>query len=136
MISFLNPKEYYKKLSEDKKFIWFIYPKRIQETKVTLRPFFDKEKDRVKAGNLLEEFNNMFPDVKFYESYFEDVIDDLIDLEIDVDIYYDEKLKMFTPLFLKFNKGWIEDNSRNHCYCPQVLTKFIFDLYPESIPSE
>ena len=45
----------------------------------------------------------MFPNVKFYESYFEDVIDDLIDLEIDVDIYYDEKLKMFTPLFLKFN---------------------------------
>jgi hypothetical protein len=135
MISVLNQGEYYYKLSEVKKFIWFIYPKNVFETKVKLRPFFDREKDRIKS-NLLEEFDKVFPSVVFYESYFEDVIDDLIDLGIDVEIYYDEKLKTFTPLFLKFNKGWIEDNSRNHCYCPQVLTKFIFDLHPELIPTE
>jgi hypothetical protein len=134
MISVLNQGEYYTKLSEVKKFIWFIYPKRVFETKVTLRPFFDKDKDRFKS-NLLEEFDKTFPDVTFYESYFEDVIDDLIDLGIDVEIYYDDKLKMFTPLFLKFNKGWVEDTSKNHCYCPQVLTKFIFDLHPELIPT-
>lgn len=135
MIYVLNQGEYYYKLSEVKKFIWFIYPKNVFETKVKLRPFFDREKDRIKS-NLLEEFDKVFPSVVFYESYFEDVIDDLLDLGIDVEIYYDEKLKSFTPLFLKFNKGWIEDNSRNHCYCPQVLTKFIFDLHPELIPTE
>ena len=101
-----------------------------------MRPFFDKENDKFKGENILEEFNNLFPNVIIYESYFEDVIDDLIDLGLDVDSFYDERNKMFTPLFIKFKNGWINDTSKNHCYCPQTLTKFIFDLYPEYIPSE
>jgi|688.fasta_scaffold72366_2 hypothetical protein len=136
MISILNSGEYYHKLVENKKFIWFIYPKKVHETKVLLRPFFDKENDKFKGENILEEFNNLFPNVIIYESYFEDVIDDLIDLGLDVDSFYDERNKMFTPLFIKFKNGWINDTSKNHCYCPQTLTEFIFDLYPEYIPSE
>ena len=54
----------------------------------------------------------------------------------DVDSFYDERNKMFTPLFIKFKNGWINDTSKNHCYCPRTLTEFIFDLYPEYIPSE
>ena len=61
MISILNSGEYYHKLVENKKFIWFIYPKKVHETKVLLRPFFDKENDKFKGENILEEFNNLFP---------------------------------------------------------------------------
>jgi len=136
MLSVLGKGEYYQKLVQDKKFIWFIYPKRIFETKVALRPFFDKEKDIYKVDNVLEEFNNIFPNVSFYESYLEDVMDDLIDIGVDVDSLYDSRIKMYTPLFLKFDKGWVNDSSKNSCYCPQTLTKFIFELYPELIPTE
>lgn len=99
---------------------------------VVLKPFFDKKMDE----NVIYEFEKLFPNIVIYESYIQDVIDDLIEIGVDVDNLYEPKTNEYQSLIIKFEKSWISETSRTRCFCPQTLTKYIFDLYPEYIPTE
>jgi hypothetical protein len=132
MLGIISPNQIIKKIVEHKKFIWIVYDKNINNTMVVLKPFFDKKMDE----NVIYEFEKLFPNIVIYESYIQDVIDDLIEIGVDVDNLYEPKTNEYQSLIIKFEKSWISETSRTRCFCPQTLTKYIFDLYPEYIPTE
>lgn len=74
---------------------------------------------------------DMFSAATFVETYHSESYDMVNHFGISYDDLWDEENKIYRPIIISVEKGWIKDNSYGKCYCSETYTDVIYSIYPE-----
>lgn len=121
----VNVKDYYDLGQQYEHYIWHFVRKNQCESTLVIKPFLLEKCDIQESAieSILE-----FTTVPYFESYIDESFDFLYENGLPIDVLWDEKIKIFNPVLVAFNKYKIVNATYYNCYSIEGFIEVISSL--------